>query len=144
MYLLLLQNAGAVAGTVVMGTMIKVLEEGEAELTQKELLNFIKDILIGMLWETLKILRISGKQIRRPLIDVPRTQVCLVLVRVGESEDLPQIVKVMFVIVGGMAVMGTMDMVLEEGEAERREMLIKVVQGEMEHFWLVDLGGLAE
>jgi hypothetical protein len=74
MYLLLLQNAGAVAGTVVMGTMIKVLEEGEAELTQKELLNFIKDILIGMLWETLKILRISGKQIRRPLIDVWRMQ----------------------------------------------------------------------
>jgi hypothetical protein len=63
---------------------------------------------------------------------------------VGESEDLPQIVKVMFVIVGGMAVMGTMGMVLEEGEAERREMLIMVVQGEMEHFWLVDLGGLAE
>jgi hypothetical protein len=60
------------------------------------------------------------------------------------TEDLPQNVKVMFVIVGGKAVMGTMDMVLEEGEAERREMLIMVVQGEMEHFWLVDLGGLAE
>jgi hypothetical protein len=61
-----------------------------------------------------------------------------------ETEGLPQSVKVMFVIVGGKAVMGTMDMVLEEVEAERREMLIMAVQGEMGNYRLVELEVLAE
>jgi hypothetical protein len=115
-----------VVGTVVVIFIIKEVEEGEAELTQKELLNFIKDILIFILWETPNTAPISGKQIRALLIDVPRTQEGQVL-SMEDPEGLPQNAKAMFVIAGEMAVMDMSAMVLAVVEAEPREMLIMVV-----------------